>query len=151
MASCRMDSHCHLNPCLVSSRDSVGPRFAKQLRILKAQGLISVDRGRGRGITIRRPGADTLSRSRGLIVPGDESKADLVESRKVLEPACAGIAATRHSAEDVAAMQQCDQKMDDCISQFESGRDMGKDLIQITTRWHMAVAGATGTLLSRTW
>lgn len=130
---------------LLSEQSGLGRSSVREaLRILEAEGLISVDRGRGRGITVRRPGAETLSRSIGLVVASDESQADLVEFRRVLEPVCAGLAAVRRSADDIAAMQQCNEKMGHCISQSERGRDMRKELIQINTRWHMDVASATG-------
>ena len=115
------------------------------LRMLEAEGLISVRSGRAGGITVHRPGAATLSRSIGLLVRSGETPAELVEFREVLEPSYAGLAAARRTADDLAALQRCNEEMDERVRQIEGGQYqyLRDELIQINTRWHMAVAVAT--------
>ncbi len=77
------------------------------VRSLTAKGLLEVVRGRG-GTVVRSPTAATMSEMMALFLRGDERALDyenLIEVRRVLETAIAGIAAERRTPEDLREMQ----------------------------------------------
>lgn len=125
------------------SRSSV----REALCILETEGLIVIRRGRGNGVRVRRPGAETLSRTIRLVTASDESRSSLIEFRKVLEPSCAELAANKRLASGLEALAQCNGEMEDCVRRLERGENVQGNLIKINTRWHIAVAAATGNML----
>lgn len=72
------------------------------LRFLEADGLIKIVRGAGGGATVAHPDSDHLSRSFALLMAMTGTPlADLMEFRRVIEPAAAGLAAERATPEQV--------------------------------------------------
>jgi GntR family transcriptional repressor for pyruvate dehydrogenase complex len=77
------------------------------VRSLAAKGLLEVVPGRG-GTVVRSPTTESMAEMMSLFLRGDERTLDyenLIEVRRVLETAIAGIAAERRTADDLAEMQ----------------------------------------------
>jgi DNA-binding FadR family transcriptional regulator len=76
------------------------------LRLLEADGLISIKRGPGGGIVVRHPDGAQVTRSLALMLALTEAPLrDLFAFRKSIEPAAAAAAATNASADQRARLQ----------------------------------------------
>ncbi len=72
------------------------------LRILESEGLISTKPGPKGGIVVLRPGHDSLTRSLSLLLQLEEAPfSAILEARRLLEPLCANLAATRATPEEL--------------------------------------------------
>jgi GntR family transcriptional repressor for pyruvate dehydrogenase complex len=108
------------------------------LRVLEVEGLVSTRAGRNGGSTTRRPDPAGVSRSLAAFIRGQRIPFDSVlETREVLEPALAALAAVNRSAADL------DEIAAAAAALVEAGSDNGL-FIAANSRWHWAVAEASG-------
>jgi GntR family transcriptional repressor for pyruvate dehydrogenase complex len=105
------------------------------IKALQEKGL--VDALPGRGTFVTNGSSNGMRRSLGRIVKGGEADglAYLVEVREMLEPEIAALAATRADYEDLAAMRQALDAMDNAGPQSEA-------YIEADLDFHLALAEA---------
>lgn len=113
------------------------------VRALILMGVLSVRQGDGTYVTSLEP--RLLLRSTGFVVDllqGGGSLLELLEVRRMLEPAAAALAAPRISAEDLGRLRKCMLRMDS-VSSVE-------DLVEADDEFHsvLAAAGGNATLAS---
>lgn len=83
------------------------PTVREALRLLEAEGLISTRPGPGGGPRVCRPDIVTVTRSLTTLFQYDRvTLAELLEARRAIEPACAYVAASGASVEDIARLRQ---------------------------------------------
>ena len=98
------------------------------LRILEVQGLVKVRAGRAGGAFIQRPGEHAMASTVEDIILGREiTRAELLDTRRAIEPFCARL----------AARTRTDAQLKDLDSLIKS----------INGDWHVAVARASNNLL----
>jgi len=101
------------------------------LRILESEGLIQTRPGRNGGASVKQPTAQSIARSVGLYVRGQRIRLrSLLETREVIEPAMARLAAANRTDDDLAhlaaAQARLKASMKDRIAYLEANVD-----------WHM--------------
>jgi len=107
------------------------------LRVLGAQGLIQVRRGRHGGSFISSPPSHLVVQSLDLYIKGQDIRyIDLVNVREAIEPAAAAQAAI---VQDEAKLKKLRQLCFDCE---ENLHDVPR-FVQVNLDWHMAVAEAS--------
>lgn len=115
------------------------------LGALKQQGLLLTRPGRTGGSIVSKPTQEDLVGSIDIFVQSqgwDSETRTLVESREIIEPWCAGLAAHRRSDQELAEMQRHNDAMEAHLDQVES-------YLAASSAWHVAVATAShNTLLS---
>lgn len=108
------------------------------VRGLAAKGLLQVSPGRG-GTTVRRPTANSVSESMSLYFRSgprmDYEK--LIEVRRALEVEIAGLAAERHSEEDLQTL------VDILAESNKIGADDREGFVRCDMAFHAALARAT--------
>jgi GntR family transcriptional repressor for pyruvate dehydrogenase complex len=107
------------------------------LRMLGAQGLVEVRRGRSGGSFVSMPTSSSVQRSLNLFIKGQNLRfIDLVFARYAIEPAAAAQAATSRSSEQLQELEQlcvdCERVVGD-ISAF----------VAANLAWHRAVVRAS--------
>jgi GntR family transcriptional repressor for pyruvate dehydrogenase complex len=107
------------------------------LRVLGAQGLIQVKRGRGGGSFISSPTSNSVVRSLNLFIKGQDIRfIDLVLAREAIEPFAAAQAAMSRTDETLEALRvqcvECERSFDD-VARF----------VEVNFNWHLAVAEAS--------
>ena len=107
------------------------------LRILEAEGLLTIKPGRGGGSFVRRPGAEEVSRSLNLMIRGQQIRfEDLLAAREGIEPQAAWQAALNRTPEDLEQLEQ------ETLRCSESFGDL--DLfLRANVAWHLAVVRAS--------
>lgn len=109
------------------------------LAILKQQGLIITKPGRNGGSIVSRPTQQDLIASLDVYLLskgwGPENPT-LAETREVIEPWCAALAAARRTEADIERMRECVDAMIDV-------EDNVAAYIQASQKWHFAVADAS--------
>lgn len=121
---------------LLAEQFGVGRSSVREaLRVLEHAGVLEVRVGRGTFVTGGARSKAALMRAEASMV-GDHSPLDVVVARFALEPLCAGIAASAHSATDENALQH---HLDDQRRIIESGGDPA----DADARFHLAIAEAT--------
>jgi DNA-binding FadR family transcriptional regulator len=104
------------------------------LRLLEADGLISIKRGPGGGIVVRHPEGTQITRSIALMLVLSEAPLrDLFQYRKAVEPATAALAAVNATAEQRDYLKQAVE---------EPENDTSKRV-----NFHMLVAALSGNAL----
>jgi GntR family transcriptional repressor for pyruvate dehydrogenase complex len=102
------------------------------LRSLQSIGLVKIEHGRGVFVTGSRSSTDVASHfenvSIGLIVA-------LAETRRILEPELAALAAERGTDEELAAIEQLAQQM-------EAEARQGADFVEPDVEFHRCIADA---------
>jgi GntR family transcriptional regulator, transcriptional repressor for pyruvate dehydrogenase complex len=103
------------------------PPLREALRILQAEGLISVRRGNVGGSVIHRPGADHAAYSLALVLQSKQVTIDDVGTAvKRLQGLCAGLSAAREDRLEtvVPALAECNERaraqLDDELAYFEA-------------------------------
>jgi GntR family transcriptional repressor for pyruvate dehydrogenase complex len=115
------------------SRSSV----REALKVLEVRGFVEIRSGRGGGALVRRPGSHQLATSVRMVVRGTQvSLASLLQTRATIEPACAGLAATRRNDVQLREMEAS------CVSM--AGAEDVSRFLRANVDWHMAVARASG-------
>lgn len=111
------------------------------LRVLGAEGLTDVRRGRNGGSYVKAPGTEAVKRSVELFVSGNDVKlSDLVAVRELIEPVAAGLAAKNRTEEDLARL------LDLCFQGEKTFEDLDA-FSKINVDWHLAVVHASGNML----
>jgi GntR family transcriptional repressor for pyruvate dehydrogenase complex len=88
------------------------PTVRESLRLLESEGLISIRPGPRGGPRVERPDTPTVTRALTTLFQYEKvSLADLLEARRAIEPACAHVAASRATAEDIAALRRSVHQM----------------------------------------
>ncbi len=114
------------------------PTIQHALRLLEAAGLVEAKRGRTGGTFVSRQDQDSAAAD-GLIVRVMRNRKqleDLLEYRRLIEPAVARVAAKSRRQSDVAAMQRAIRGMTHATTE--------SDYMRHDTDFHMALARATG-------
>jgi DNA-binding FadR family transcriptional regulator len=107
------------------------------LRILESEGLIRTRPGRNGGASVRQPTADSIARSVGLFVRGRRIRLkSLLETREVIEPAVARLAALNRNDEDIAALKAAQARLKASLADRVAYLEANVD-------WHLAVANAS--------
>ena len=87
------------------------------LRILEAEGLIVTKTGPRGGIMVQRPGSANLTRSLSLLLQLEETPfAVILEARRLLEPLCANLGATRITPEELNELEESLHRMNGLIN-----------------------------------
>ena len=120
------------------------PTIQHALRMLEAGGFVEARRGRSGGTFISSYDQDSLAVD-GLIVRvlrNRKELEDLLQYRRILEPAVARVAATSRNRTDLASMRKAIRGMAEATSE--------PDYMRHDTDFHIAIARATGnTVLAR--
>ncbi|WP_332880674.1 GntR family transcriptional regulator [Streptomyces sp. NBC_00564] len=83
------------------------PTLREAYRVLESEGLITIRRGAHGGARVSAPDPDVAARYAGLILEyQDTTLADVYRAATVIEPACARIVATKHTAADLAKLRR---------------------------------------------
>ena len=87
------------------------------LRILEAEGLILTKTGPRGGITVQRPGSANLTRSLSLLLQLEETPFSVVlEARRLLEPLCANLGATRATEAELDELERILGRMRELVN-----------------------------------
>jgi DNA-binding FadR family transcriptional regulator len=87
---------------LMASFGVGAPSVREALRILEAEGLITVRRGKLGGAEVHRPDGASVAHAIGLTLQGERTHLrELAEALQVFEPLCAAACATRPDRHDV--------------------------------------------------
>lgn len=113
------------------------------LGVLKQQGLVTTRPGRHGGTVVTRPSVTDLRSSLEVYIQSQGWNAQtpvLQEIREIVEPWCAGLAAARHTEEDLAAIR-------DKLAWMERSIAVVGDYLQASLGWHFAIADASHNVL----
>lgn len=106
------------------------------LKILEAQGLVSIRPGRAGGTFVRQPRTDTVVESIDILIRGRQiALGSLLEVREAFEPPCAGLAARNRTEADLSAL------LNDLAMMEEAGPL--DEFLDANIGWHGHVAIAT--------
>jgi DNA-binding FadR family transcriptional regulator len=115
------------------------PSLREALRILETEGLISIRRGKLGGCVVHSPRAESAAYHFGLVLQSEHVPLyDLAAGRRVLEPACAAMAAARPDAEIVA------RHLNHLVDQSAECVDDGVTFTSTALHFHQALIGASG-------
>jgi GntR family transcriptional regulator, transcriptional repressor for pyruvate dehydrogenase complex len=106
------------------------------LSALKAMGLVESRQGEGSFVRSIEPGQVELP-SMNAILLSREAVVELIEARKALEIANAGLAAERRSAEQLSELERILQDMESHVGDMEGGESADIE-------FHLSLAKATG-------
>lgn len=107
------------------------------LRILEVQGLLKIRPGRTGGAFVRRPDGQAVADSVELLIRGGSIRLSaLHETREVIEPYCAALAAKWRTDEDLGELLEANREIAD------AGESMPL-FLRANVRWHVAVARAS--------
>lgn len=108
------------------------------LRILQAEGLVAIKAGRAGGAFVQRPSGRFVANSVNLVIRGQRLDLDILhETREVIEPACAALAAKRRSSADL-------DELDAAHADLVAAGSNSRQFLGANIRWHEAVAAASG-------
>jgi len=107
------------------------------LKALAREGLVRTRVGRNGGTVVTRPDTGSIVRSLDQFAQaGDVPLHALLEARELVEPLCAGLAASRRSEEQLAELEAIHERLAAARSQADAEPE--------NIRWHVAVARASG-------
>ncbi len=132
------------------------PSLREAMRILEAEGLLSVRRGKLGGAVVHRPTAMNVAYTMGLVLgANDVSLADVGTAIRQVEPACAALCAQRDDRKTVVVpvLQQLHAEaigsVEDLVSVTSASRRYHEALVQNCGNETMIIlAGALETLWS---
>ena len=120
------------------------PTLREAFRILEAESLISVRRGARGGARVRSPAIGGAARYVGLLLQmSGTTIADVYEARTVIEPAAAGLLATRRSRQDLDDLNACIEHLVGLVESDEHFKDADA-WSQATQRFHDLVLERAG-------
>ena len=109
------------------------------LRILESEGLISTSIGRNGGSEVVRPSSATIERSVVSFIRGRRIRMESVlETRAVIEPPAARLAALRHTDADFEKIEKCQVKLEDA--------SLAEDIpayVRANLDWHVELVRAS--------
>lgn len=123
------------------------------LRLLEVEGFIDIRRGRFGGIQVQHPSVDLVSRSLAtLLVLSDATLGELIDFRKLVEPAGAAAAAREATADqrqairDIAARRSAAVAFHDAVGECANNEFLRIFLAAINTviEWRTNVEETTG-------
>lgn len=121
------------------------PSLREAFRILETEGLIEIRRGKVGGAVVRRPTAESAAYQLGLVMQSEGARlSDLAESRLLIEPACAGLAASQPDHESIA------DQLAELVK--ESEHLLGDSSVEFTKsaqRFHQGVVDLCGNVTMR--
>lgn len=114
------------------------------LRTLSVEGLVETKHGRLGGSIVRLPGHDSMASAINRFVQGRRiSLRSLQETRDVLEPFLARLAAERRTEEQLKELQALQEELVGSADDF-------REFALVNLKWHHAVARASGNELLAT-
>ena len=116
------------------------PSIREALRILEAEGLISVRRGKVGGAVVHRPKADNVAYTLGLVLRASQVHVDDVSSAlNLIEPVCASLCASRDDRETevLPVLRGLQDQARACI-------DDPEEFTVISRRFHEALVELSG-------
>ncbi len=111
----------------------------ESLARLSARGLIEVRNGAGGGITVRAPSVASFSDSLRFLIQAENDSDEhdkVLEVRRLLEIEIAGLAAERHTADDLARLEAV-------LAENEAARADRERFAALDVAFHTALAAAT--------
>lgn len=113
------------------------PTVREAIRLLQAQGLVEVRRGRDGGAVVRELDGQSVVDSVEMLIRGRRVRMEaLLETRAAIEPQCAALAADRRSDDHLA-------ELDAANAALESAQADLPAFLAANVRWHIAVADAS--------
>jgi DNA-binding FadR family transcriptional regulator len=107
------------------------------LKALAREGLVRTRVGRNGGTVVTRPGTGSIVRSLDHFAQAGEVGLDsLLEARELVEPLCAGLAATRRTEDQLSELEAIHERLAAARNQADAEPE--------NIRWHVAVARAGG-------
>lgn len=107
------------------------------LRVLEAQGLVSIRTGRSGGAFVQALGEESVASSAELLIRGRQIRmTTLLETRESLEPQCARLAAKYRTDDDLERLEAANHAL-------RQQSNTLADFLQANLDWHLAVAGAS--------
>jgi DNA-binding FadR family transcriptional regulator len=107
------------------------------LKTLEIQGLIAVRSGRNGGSEVIRPTPETLARSVGMFIRGSQVRLTaLIDVRRIIEPACAELAAERRDDDDLRELATLNEAMSGNVYDTP-------EYLRANVDWHIRVAIAS--------
>lgn len=107
------------------------------LRVLSAQGLVEVRRGRSGGSYVSNPSSKSVVRSLNLFIKGQDIRfIDLVFARQAIEPAAAAQAALSRTDEQLEALRLKCLECENQLSNIDA-------FVEANLEWHRCVAEAS--------
>ncbi|WP_445169454.1 FadR/GntR family transcriptional regulator [Mycolicibacterium sp. Dal123E01] len=116
------------------------PSLREAMRILEAEGLLRVRRGKLGGAVVRRPNAANVAYTIGLVLGSqDVSLSDVGGALRQMEPACAALCAERTDRKStvVPALRRLHAEAVDAADDFQRA-------ISASRRYHEALVGQCG-------
>jgi GntR family transcriptional repressor for pyruvate dehydrogenase complex len=113
------------------------PTVREALRILGAQGLIAVKRGRNGGSYVCGPSRGAVSKSLDLLIQGQEIRfIDLLAAREAIEPVAAGQAAICRTDDDIKTLYELTKYCEVSFREFDT-------FTKVNVEWHLAIVKAS--------
>lgn len=114
-----------------------GPSMREALRILEAEGLITIRRGKVGGAEIHRPNGASAAYAIGLTLQGEfVTVRDLAATILVVEPSCAAIVAGRTGQGPVL------KALEENLAQAELAKGNGSRFTEIARQFHEVIVDA---------
>ncbi|NWJ45077.1 MAG: FadR family transcriptional regulator [Chloroflexi bacterium] len=121
---------------LVSQLGVSRATLREALRMLETEGLISTKTGPKGGATVRRPGSANLTRSLALLLQLEETPFQmLLETRRMLQPICAELAAQRISSDELQGLQMA-------LEMMRHNLDDIPNYLEAQLRFHLGIISA---------
>ncbi|KAK50127.1 FCD domain protein [Bordetella bronchiseptica GA96-01] len=106
------------------------------LRVLESEGLIETRQGRYGGSVVKLPANDALARPVALFARARGiSLQEMIEARVAIEPTIAELAALRRTPEDLQALIQATDLLQEALPHVEQ-------FLDLNVRWYFALADA---------
>lgn len=145
-----LDGGFRLGERLPSERDLVDQTglsrgsVREALRLLEAEGLLSVTAGRNGGSIVSRPDLDSVAGFLDIYVRSNAISAQVVhQTRQIIEPALAALAAENHKPGDIPPLRSLNARL------LAAGSNR-RFFAQINFEWHQRIAALSGNELMAT-
>ncbi|MCU1380774.1 MAG: transcriptional regulatory protein (FadR family) [Acidimicrobiales bacterium] len=116
------------------------PSIREAMRILETEGLVSVRRGNVGGAEVHAPKARSAAYMLGLVMQSQAvTLTDVASALRILEPACAALAAARPDRATAVLPE-----LQDLNAQAEEHLDDGPAFTRFSRQWHGAMVESCG-------